>query len=103
MLISSLGTVNDDPLTSAKFSLTVSAVTSLSCWCTMPMPRAAAARGESILTSDPFHWMVPRSGLVMPSRTFINVVFPAPFSPSSAWISLDSTDRDAPLNATVAS
>jgi len=38
----------------------------------------------------------PSSGWVSPYRTFISVVFPAPFSPSRAWTWPGATDRLIP-------
>ena len=61
--------------------------TSLKCWCTMPMPRALASLGSLMVTTSPFFLMMPSSGWYMPNRTDIRVDLPAPFSPSSAWIS----------------
>jgi len=52
----------------------------------MPMPRLRAAFGESITTSWPSSVMVPLSGRTAPASTFISVDFPAPFSPTTAWM-----------------
>src|SRR6266581_9173824 len=50
----------------------------------MPMPRSIAWRGESKRTGWPSSTIRPASGAVRPYRTFMSVVLPAPFSPSSA-------------------
>src|SRR3984893_13993032 len=52
---------------------------------TMPMPAAIASRGEPNFAGLPSRRISPSSGWVSPYRTFISVVFPAPFSPSRAW------------------
>ena len=69
---------------SVTFSATVNTGTSMKCWCTMPMPAAIASFGERKLAALPSMWISPSSGWVSPNRTFIRVVFPAPFSPSRA-------------------
>ena len=69
------------------FSSTVKLCTSLKCWCTMPMPRRLASFGSFSCTTSPFFLITPFSGWYMPNSTLINVDFPAPFSPKSAWIS----------------
>ena len=43
--------------------------------------------GGQKVTGLPLTRMSPSSWLYMPASTFINVLFPAPFSPSKAWIS----------------
>src|SRR5580692_8457836 len=81
---------------SVTFSATVKTGTSMKCWCTMPMPAAIASRGEPNLAGLPSSRMSPSSGWVSPYRTFISVVFPAPFSPSRAWTWPGATDRLIP-------
>src|SRR5512138_488340 len=46
-----------------------------------------ASRGEENSTGLPLTLMMPASCLYRPASTFINVLLPAPFSPSKAWIS----------------
>ena len=63
------------------------------------MPAFMASLGERIFafsppmstspSKPPVEWMTG-----MPNSTFISVDFPAPFSPSSAWISPGRTDSD---------
>ena len=65
------------------FSHTVSGSTRLKCWCTMPMPRAAAACGSAMRRGTPSSTTRPSSGWTRPIRTFISVDLPAPFSPST--------------------
>ena len=61
--------------------------TSLKCWWTMPIPSALASLGSLICTTWPSFLMTPSSGWYRPNSTLIKVDFPAPFSPSRAWIS----------------
>src|SRR3954452_853883 len=75
------------------FSATVMTGMSMKCWCTMPMPIPIACDGDSTCTSSPSRSMRPSSGLWSPYRTFISVDFPAPFSPSRAWISPRRSSR----------
>ena len=70
------------------FSATVKFLISLKCWCTIPIPSLLACLGSLISTSVPFNLITPASWWYIPKRTDINVDFPAPFSPSKAWISL---------------
>ena len=53
----------------------------------MPMPRSLASLGLLIFTSLPSFLIVPSSAWYRPNSTLISVDLPAPFSPSSAWIS----------------
>ncbi len=58
------------------------------------MPSARARRGLSISTIAPSTAIVPASGRVTPYTIFINVLLPAPFSPSSATISPGITSSE---------
>ena len=78
----------------AMFSSTVMFATSMYCWCTMPMPAEKASLGERKTASAPLMSMRPSSGWYSPIRMFIRVVFPAPFSPTSASISPSPTDSE---------
>src|SRR5450631_1199158 len=78
---------------SMTFSATVNTGTSMKCWWTMPMPAAMASPGPAKVTGTSSTRISPASGLYIPYRTFIKVLLPAPFSPSSAWISPGSTVR----------
>src|SRR6267378_934298 len=53
----------------------------------MLMPSCCAARGVGMSTSAPFRRIRPASLWYTPARIFISVDLPAPFSPTSAWIS----------------
>ena len=44
------------------FSATVMTGISMKCWCTMPIPRSMARRGESIVTGSPLTRTSPSSG-----------------------------------------
>src|SRR3989454_8116778 len=59
----------------------------------MPIPSAMALEGSRTLTGLPSTSTSPESGDTSPYRMFISVVFPAPFSPSSAWISPARTSK----------
>src|SRR5579863_2445303 len=78
---------------SVTFSATVNTGTSMKCWCTIPILALIASRGEWMLTGLPSSRISPSSGCTRPYSTFISVVLPAPFSPSSARISPGSTVR----------
>lgn len=56
----------------------------MKCWCTMPSPRAMASCGLRHFISTPSIDMVPAAGLIRPNSTFITVLLPAPFSPTTA-------------------
>ena len=56
-------------------------------WCTALIPASMAARALVKLVGSPKRRTVPWSGRWMPVRILISVDLPAPFSPSSAWIS----------------
>ena len=68
-------------------SSTVKHSTSLKCWWTMPIPKSLASLGSLMETTWPSFLITPSSGWYRPNSTLISVDFPAPFSPSSAWIS----------------
>src|SRR5690606_14356290 len=59
----------------------------------MPMPRLMASDGDEICTGCPLIRISPSSCWYRPNRIFINVLLPAPFSPSSAWISPARTSK----------
>jgi len=69
------------------FSHTVSASTNMKCWWTIPIAYLFAFLAECFLISLPFIFNSPSSALYKPNSTFINVVFPAPFSPNRQCIS----------------
>src|SRR5690242_16504890 len=56
-----------------------------SSWCTIPTPAFNASRGESNDTRSPSRMISPPSGGCRPARIFPSVLFPAPFSPHTAW------------------
>ena len=85
-----------DSMPSVTFSATVKTGTSMKCWCTMPMPASIASFGEPNFAGLPLIRISPSSGWVSPYRTFISVVFPAPFSPRRAWTWPGATDRLIP-------
>src|SRR5689334_9667208 len=64
------------------------------------MPSALASRGERISTGAPLILIVPVSRAIAPPSIFINVDFPAPFSPIRATISPVPTVRLTPSSAT---
>src|SRR5262245_13253695 len=53
----------------------------------MPMPWSRARRGVGSSSRRPSQSTSPSSGRVIPARTFMSVDFPAPFSPTRAWVS----------------
>ena len=62
----------------------------------MLMPSACAMAGLASCTASPFQRTVPASGRTAPWMIFISVLLPAPFSPSTAWISPAATARSMP-------
>src|SRR5215468_8331247 len=54
---------------------------------------ATVSFGEPSFADSPSMMISPSSGWVSPYRTFISVVFPAPFSPSRAWTWPGATSR----------
>src|SRR5437868_10998326 len=63
------------------------------------MPNVFAERGVRCDTGFPSSWIAPPSGCTAPVRILISVDFPAPFSPTSACTSPDSSASDAPRSA----
>src|ERR1041384_2898331 len=65
----------------------------------MPIPAASASRGERKCTGRPSIAIRPSYWLCRPAMIFISVDLPAPFSPTSPWISparsTKSTSRSA--------
>src|SRR5947199_1825795 len=66
------------------------------------MPAAIASRGLAKSRSSPPTRMTPRSGRCTPPRMRIKVDLPAPFSPTTAWISPNATAKSTPSSAMVA-
>ena len=58
-----------------------------SSWNTAEKPAACAALGLAARKGAPRKRMLPSSGLTAPARIWMKVLFPAPFSPISAWTS----------------
>ncbi len=85
---------------SIRFSMTERDGTSSTCWNTVPMPSSRLARGEEIRTGLPSIRISPSSGCCMPARMPISVDLPAPFSPSSTWISPALKSSETPSLAT---
>ncbi len=55
----------------------------LSSWWMIEMPRSRASDDDENVTGLPSSSITPEVGLTTPDRIFINVDFPAPFSPKS--------------------
>ena len=72
---------------STMFWATVKDSTSIKCWCTIPIPFAMASFEPENTVFSPLKKISPREGCSIPNSIFISVDFPAPFSPTSAWIS----------------
>ncbi len=60
----------------------------------MLMPSARACAGERGARGAPSQSSSPASACTAPAMIFIRVDLPAPFSPSTAWISPGATDSD---------
>src|SRR5579863_2845669 len=65
----------------------------------MPMPSRSASCGDAIVTSRPSIAIVPASARCAPARIFINVDFPAPFSPTSANTSPERRSSETSFSA----
>jgi len=81
---------------SMTFSTTLIASTSMKCWWIMAMPAAIASRGRWPASGRPRKTMLPASGGSMPKSTFISVLLPEPFSPSSPRMRPGWTSRSMP-------
>src|SRR5262245_1022649 len=87
---------------SAMFSATESAGTRRSSCGMVTIPAAIASRGLAKWRSSPLTRMTPRSGRCTPPRMRISVDLPAPFSPTTAWISPNATAKSTLWSASVA-
>ena len=67
-------------------SATVRSGSSDSSWKMQTMPARLAAAGSAKVTGRPSNSMTPASGCTTPDIILISVDFPAPFSPSTAWM-----------------
>src|SRR4051794_38710822 len=77
------------------FSAADSVGTRLSSCCTTAIPFARDWPAPCSATCSPLISIVPASGVTRPARTFTSVLFPAPFSPSSAITSLEPSSKSA--------
>ena len=68
-------------------------------WNTDASPATRAPAGEPTASGLPASSIVPASAPITPVRIFTSVLLPAPFAPSSAWISPASTVRSAERSA----
>ncbi len=65
----------------------------------MAIPWAREISGVNAERRSPWTRTSPASGTSAPARIFIRVDFPAPFSPTIAWISPRRTARETPSRA----
>src|SRR5262245_56185879 len=86
---------------SAMFSAIDSAGTRRRSCGMVTMPAAMASWGLAKRHSSPSRRTTPRSGRWTPPRMRISVDLPAPFSPTTAWISPNATSKSTPSSATV--
>ena len=63
------------------------------------MPSSIASLGELNLTNFSSNSNVPESGFCIPYKIFISVDFPAPFSPTIAWMEAEATSIETSLLA----
>ena len=70
------------------FSLDVSALTSSSSCGMTEIPSRIASRGDAKRTVRPRTAISPSYSAISPESTWISVDFPAPFSPTTAWLGL---------------
>ena len=68
-------------------------------WKTTPMPWRADACASANRTGAPPSRITPWSGWCTPASTLIIVLLPAPFSPTSAWISPARSSKSTPSSA----
>ena len=73
--------------------------TRLFSWNTMLMPRPSASAGDWKAVGSPSNSIVPLVGPVTPAMILVSVDLPAPFSPTSAWISPASSVKSTSLIA----
>jgi hypothetical protein len=59
----------------------------------MPIPSARASAGPASTSGRPIHLSSPSLGWMSPYMILTSVDLPAPFSPSSAWISAGNRSR----------
>src|SRR3954468_3074123 len=81
------------------FSATERCGTTLSSWCTIPMPWRSASRAWRKRTGRPSIRISPSYSACTPAMIFIKVDFPAPFSPTRPWISPRSSRKSTPSSA----
>ncbi len=81
------------------FSAALSSGTSASSWYTTFSPRCLTWSGSPNGRGEPASFTSPESGTTAPPRTLMNVDLPAPFSPSSAWISPRPRSKSTPSRA----
>jgi hypothetical protein len=70
-----------------------------SSWKMQAMPAAFAAAGDANETGSPSSSIRPSSGATTPAMILMSVDFPAPFSPSTAWMRPASITRSASCSA----
>ena len=80
-------------LPSAIFSAIESAGTMRNSCGMVTMPAAIASCGEAKTRGSPAISMLPLSARCTPPRMRMSVDLPAPFSPTSAWISPKSSEK----------
>ena len=84
------------------FSATLRSGNRRGSWWTTAMPRARDWAGPWMRAGVPSRRMVPASGWWTPARILTSVLLPAPFSPTSAWISPERRSSDTSVRAAVA-
>ena len=84
------------------FSATLRWGASASSWCTSTTPRSRASRAVRGRKGSPASSMTPASGAVTPERIPTSVLFPAPFSPTSAWTRPGASESSTSVSAWVA-
>ncbi len=65
----------------------------------MPMPAARASRAERRRSAAPSSRIAPSYSACTPAMIFISVLLPAPFSPTSPWISPSRSVKSTPWSA----
>jgi hypothetical protein len=85
----------------ARLSATLAAPTRRSCCGTRAIPASRASRARRNAVGRPSRRISPESAASRPAAIETSVDLPAPFSPSSAWISPGRTERSASERACV--
>ncbi len=83
----------------ATLSSTVASSSRIDVWKVRLTPALAICQGLRPVTSVPWNWTVPASGLLKPVIRFSTVDLPAPLGPMSPWMAPDRHRRETSRTA----